>query len=474
MLHSLEMAGSRFRAVLLAAGRGTRMRSNRAKVLHSLLGEPLLENVLRAVEAAGAASIVIVVGHDAGAVQAAFAGRGEFVLQDPPLGTGHAVLAARARLAERPELPTLVLNGDLPLLSDATLSRLLRGHRERRAAATLLTAFLADASAYGRVVRDEQGRVRAIVEAKDATPEVLALREINAGAYVFETPLLLEALDSLVPQNAQGEYYLTDVVAGFVGRGLPVEAVVAEDPSEALGVNTLAELAALTRLLRERRLAELMAAGVVVDDPANTWVERRVSLEPDSVLRPFTLLEGRTVVRAGAVVGPFARVVNSEIGAGARVLDHCLLLDCVVGAGASVGPFAHVRPETVIGARAKVGNFVELKKTRLGDGSKAPHLSYLGDAEIGAGVNIGAGTITCNYDGEAKHATRIDAGAFIGSDATLVAPVTIGAGAYVAAGSAITEDVPADALALGRARQVTKPGWARTLRERRATTKAKA
>jgi bifunctional UDP-N-acetylglucosamine pyrophosphorylase/glucosamine-1-phosphate N-acetyltransferase len=468
------MTATRFHAVLLAAGRGTRMRSNRAKVLRSLLGEPLLENVLRAVQGAGATSVVIVVGHDADAVRGAFAGRGEFVLQDPPLGTGHAVLAARQRLAERPEIPTLVLNGDLPLLSEATLLRLLAGHRARRAAATLLTAFLDDPAAYGRIVRDERGGVRAIVEAKDASPEVLALREINAGAYLFETAPLLEALASLRPQNAQGEYYLTDVIEGFVSRGLPVEAVVSEDPSEALGVNTLEELARLNRLLRERRLAELMAEGVVVEDPASTWVERRVTVERDSVLRPFTLLEGRTTVRAGATIGPFARVVDSEIGAGARVLDHCLLLECVVGAGASVGPFAHLRPETVLGARAKVGNFVELKKTRLGDGSKAPHLSYLGDAEIGPGVNVGAGTITCNYDGESKHRTRIDAGAFIGSDATLIAPVTIGAGAYVAAGSAITEDVPQDALALGRARQVTKPGWARALRERRAAAKAKA
>lgn len=468
------MTAPAFQAVLLAAGRGTRMRSGRAKVLHSLLGEPLLENVLRAVEATGPAAIVIVVGHEAARVQAVFAGRGEFVLQDPPLGTGHAVLSARTRLAKTPDLPTLVLNGDLPLLTTATLLRLLAAHRERRAAATLLTARLEDGGGYGRVLRDADGRVRAIVEAKDASAEVSACREINAGAYVFETRRLLTALDGLLPQNAQGEYYLTDVVASLVERGLPVEAVLAEDPGEALGINTLQELADINRLLRERRLVALMAAGVVVEDPATTWVARDAVVEPDAVLRPFTLLEGRTLVRAGAAVGPFARIVDSEIGARAQVLDHCLLRECRVGAGAAVGPFAHIRPDTVIGEGAKVGNFVELKKTSLGEGSKAPHLSYLGDAQIGPGVNIGAGTITCNYDGETKHPTHIEAGAFIGSNATLVAPVRIGAGAYVAAGSAITEDVPADSLALGRAHQVRKAGWAKARRERRAAVKAKA
>jgi bifunctional UDP-N-acetylglucosamine pyrophosphorylase/glucosamine-1-phosphate N-acetyltransferase len=311
------------------------------------------------------------------------------------------------------------------------------------------------------------------VEAKDASSETLRQQEINAGAYAFDTRALLEALEALQPENAQHEYYLTDVVAALVARGLRVEAVLADDPSEALGVNTLAELAEVNRLLRERRLSALMAAGVVIEDPPSTWVARAVVVEPDAVLRPFTLLEGRTHVRSGASLGPFVRIVNSEIGARAQVLDHCLLRDCRVGAGAVIGPFAHIRPESVIGDRAKVGNFVELKKTHLGEGSKAPHLSYLGDSEIGPAVNIGAGTITCNYDGQTKSPTRIEAGSFIGSNTTLVAPVSIGAGAYVAAGSTITDDVPADALALGRARQLAKPGWAKARRERREAAKAK-
>ena len=463
-----------FLAVLLAAGRGTRMNSSRPKVLHQVLGEPMLEGVLRAVEQAGARSIVTIVGHEAEAVRAAFSGRCQFVLQDPPRGTGDAVRAARTLLQEHRDVPTLVLNGDLPLLQASTIAGLLDTQIERRAAATLLTARLEDPGRYGRVLRDDAGRVRAIVEAKDAAPQELAQHEINAGAYVFDTQRLLPALDALQPKNAQGEYYLTDVVAGFVSRGLPVEALTAGDASEALGVNTLEELAAINGLLRRRRLQELMAAGVVVEDPESTWVGRAVQVAADAVLRPSTLLEGKTSVQSGAVLGPFVRIVDSQIGAGAQVLDHCLLREAQVGAGAVIGPFAQLRPGSEVGERAKVGNFVELKNTRLGEGSKAPHLSYLGDSEIGKGVNVGAGTITCNYDGVDKHPTRIEAGSFIGSNATLVAPISIGAGAYIAAGSTITEDVASDALALGRARQVGKPGWARARREQRAAAKTKA
>jgi bifunctional UDP-N-acetylglucosamine pyrophosphorylase/glucosamine-1-phosphate N-acetyltransferase len=299
-----------------------------------------------------------------------------------------------------------------------------------------------------------------VVEARDASAEELKVREINAGIYVFEVEPLIEALGTLRPQNAQGELYLTDVVRRLRAGGRSVGAVVATDPGEALGVNTVAELTEAARLLRRRRNEALMAAGASLQDPDTIHVGLDVVVEPDATILPFTILEGRTAVAAGARIGPYARLVDARIGPGAQILDHCLLRECVVEAGASVGPFAHIRPESHIGPRAKVGNFVELKKTSLGEGSKAPHLSYIGDATVGPGVNIGAGTITCNYDGTAKHPTRIEAGAFIGSDTTLVAPVTVGAGAYVGAGSAITEDVPAGALALGRARQVIKEGWA--------------
>ena len=459
------MSASSTQAVVIAAGRGTRTGGTRAKVLLPVLGVPLLEHVLRALESVDADPTVVVVGHQAQAVESAFAGRGlTFVLQEPQLGTGHAVQAARAALQKHPERTALVLNGDLPLLRARTLARLLEHHRASGAAATLLSALLPGPPAYGRVLRDARGRVQRIVEARDASPEELKEAEVNAGVYAFEVPPLLEALGKLTANNAQSELYLTDVVGLLSAGGRVVEAVTVEDASEALGVNTLAEVADASRRWRERRLLELMAGGVLVEDPASTTVGLDVRVEPEATLRAFTFLEGRTLVRAGAVIGPFARLEDAEVGPGAQILDHCLLRKCVVEAGAMVGPFTHIRPESRIGAGAKVGNFVELKKTHLGDGSKAPHLSYLGDATIGPKVNIGAGTITCNYDGAAKHPTRIEAGAFVGSDATLVAPVTVGEGAYIAAGSVITEDVPAQALALGRARQVIKPGWTRKRR----------
>ncbi len=459
-----------FQALLLAAGRGTRMKSARAKALHSFLGRPLLDRVLCAVERFGAEPRLIVVGHEGDAVEAAFSGRGEFVRQDPPRGTGHAVLMARTLLARHPDRPVLVVNGDLPLLGAGTLERLRERHVATGAAATLLSAVLDDAGDYGRVRRGGDGRVTEIVEARDASPEVRKIREMNAGVYLFEVPPLLAALERLVPENAQGEYYLTDVIARLVAAGRTVEALAVDDPDEVLGVNTLSELQDLANRERGAIVARLMAAGVTIEDPASTWVEPSAIVEVDAVLRPHTHVEGRSIVRSRASVGPFVRLVDCEVGEGAQILDHCLLRDCSVGADAQVGPFAHIRPESRIGRKAKVGNFVELKKTSLGEGSKASHLSYLGDADIGPDVNVGAGTITCNYDGEKKHPTHIEAGAFIGSDTILVAPVRVGAGAYVAAGSAITHDVPADALALGRARQVTKPGWAKARRAARGVS----
>ncbi len=454
-------------AVILAAGKGTRMKSSRAKVLHPALGLPLLEHVLRALAPLAADPVIVVVGFEAQAVEQAFAGRGlAFAHQDPPLGTGHAVQMVRGLIEARSDRTLLVLHGDLPLLRTQTLRRLLDVHAEGRAAATLLSVLLEDPGAYGRVVRGADGGVAKIVEAKDASPEERAIREINAGVYAFEVPPLLEVLGGLRPQNAQGELYLTDVVGLLVAGGRRVETVAAADPEEALGVNDQSELAEASRRLCWRRLEQLMATGVAIENPETTMVGLDVEVATDAVLRPFTLLEGQTRVAAGATVGPFVRLVDSQIGAGAEILDHCLLRECVVEAGASIGPFAHIRPGSHVGAKARVGNFVELKKTRLGDGSKAPHLSYVGDATVGPGVNIGAGTITCNYDGVHKHPTRIEAGAFVGSNSTLVAPVTVGAGAYVGAGSVITRDVPADALGVGRARQMVKEGWARLRRER--------
>jgi len=453
--------GAPAQAVILAAGRGTRMKSARAKVLHQALGVPLLEHVLRSVQALRLDPITVVVGHQAEAVEAAFAGRGlRFVRQEPPRGTGHALQVAKEDIAAHADRTALVVNGDVPLLRPETLASLLKVHQTSRAAATLLTVDLDDPGAYGRVLRGTDGQVRAIVEARDASEAERQVHEINAGIYAFDVPSLLPLLAGLQPQNAQGEYYLTDVIGLLRTSGRSVHALKAADPVEALGVNTMGELSHVSRLLREARVASLMAEGVVFEDPQTTHVGLDVTAEPDAVIRPFTILEGRTHVAAGAVVGPYARLVDMRIGPGAQVLDHCFLRESVVEAGAVVGPFAHLRPASHVGARAKVGNFVELKNTRLGEGSKAPHLSYLGDSTIGPKVNVGAGTITCNYDGHTKSPTHIEEGAFVGSNATLVAPVTVGAGAYVGAGSVITEDVPAGALALGRGRQVVKPGWA--------------
>lgn len=449
-------------AVVLAAGKGTRMRSEHPKVLEPALGVPLLGHVLRAIEATGADPVTVVVGHKAEEVETAFAARRvNFRRQDPPCGTGHALKIAQDTFARRSEQTLLVVNGDVPLLRGQTLVRLLEVHDTSRVAATILTLTLDDPGSYGRVVRDADGNISRIVEARDASPEERAVREVNAGVYAFHVPSLLSVLEELRPQNAQGEYYLTDVVALLARAGHVVRASGASDPSEALGVNTYQELADVTRRLRERVLLAAMQSGVRIEDPATTHIGLDVRLEPGVIVKPFTVLEGKTTVHSGATIGPFVRLLDSEVGPGAQILDHCVLNHCVVEAGASVGPFAHLRPETRIGRKARVGNFVELKKTTLGEGAKAPHLSYLGDATIGPSVNVGAGTITCNYDGTAKHPTRIEGGAFIGSNSTLVAPVTVGEGAYIGAGSVITEDVPERSLALGRSRQVVKPGWVR-------------
>jgi bifunctional UDP-N-acetylglucosamine pyrophosphorylase/glucosamine-1-phosphate N-acetyltransferase len=452
---------SRHQALVLAAGKGTRMKSARGKVLHPVLGVPILEHVLRAVARSGATGVTVVVGHQAEDVERTFSGRDfTFVRQEPPLGTGHAVQVAEAAIAARAEPTLLVVNGDLPLLRAETLHSLLHAHRASGDPATLLTLELDDPGAYGRVVRGPAGPVVRIVEAKDASPEEREIREINAGLYVFEVSALRAVLPRLRPQNAQGEYYLTDVIGLLAADGLRVGAVLAAAPEEALGVNSQAELAEAAAILRQRRARELMEEGVRIEDPASTEIGLDVQIAADATVRAFTILEGHTRLARGAVVGPFARLVDAEVGEDAQVLDHCVLRECVVGNGATVGPFAHLRPETRLGDKSKVGNFVELKKTTLGEGSKVPHLSYVGDATVGKKVNIGAGTITCNYDGTHKHPTHIGDGAFVGSDTTLVAPVTVGAGAYVGAGSAITEDVPPGALALGRARQVVKEGWA--------------
>lgn len=445
--------------VVLAAGLGTRMKSALPKVLHPVAGLPLIEHVLRTADALSPSSITIVVGHAADTVRAALAGRGgiRFVLQQPQLGTGHALLQAEPALAGAAGT-VILLSGDVPLLRPATLDALIRHHLGTGAAATLLTAVVDHPDGYGRIVRHD-GQISAVVEHKDATPEQREIREINSGIYAFSLAPLFDALRRIGSANAQGEYYLPDLVTIYRARGLGVETLVLEDPREILGVNSRKELAVVADIVRTERNDALMASGVTLVDPATTYIGADVVVEPDVTIHPNVHLEGRTRIGAGCEIQSSVRIVNSTIGGGALVGNFCVIVDSTIGAGARVGPFAHIRPETAVGDGAHVGSFVELKKTSLGRGSKANHLAYLGDATIGEGVNVGAGAITCNYDGTTKHRTTIEDGAFIGSDAQLIAPVRIGRGAYIAAGSSITEDVPDGALAVARGRQVNKDGW---------------
>jgi bifunctional UDP-N-acetylglucosamine pyrophosphorylase/glucosamine-1-phosphate N-acetyltransferase len=453
--------------LVLAAGKGTRMKSSRPKVLHPLAGIPVIHHVLRIASALTPASIVVVTGHEAGLVEAEIDGFPSVscVRQVPQLGTGHAVLQAEPVLENR-HGTLLLLSGDVPLLRHETAWSLVRHHAEAGAAATLLTAELAEPTGYGRVIRKD-GRIVRIVEERDASPEERAVREINTGVYAFDLGLLFGALREIAAGNSQGEYYLPDIVSVYRRRGLGVETLTVADPDEVRGINTQAELAAIAARIRADRVSALMAAGVTVIDPAATYLGMDVEVGPDTVLHPNVHLEGRTRIGAGCEIHAGTRVVDSTVEDGAVLLNHCVITRAQVGPGAIVGPFARLRPEAVLGPGVHVGNFVELKKTVMGRGSKANHLAYLGDATIGEGVNIGAGTITCNYDGAHKHRTVIEDGVFIGSDSQLVAPVRIGRGAYVGAGSSITKDVPPDALAVARARQVTKDGWAARRRAER-------
>ena len=435
------------------------MKSGGPKILHRAAGLPLIERVLRAADALQPQTTVVVVGHLAGEVQEALSKRPglRFALQEPQLGTGHALLQAEPALAGA-HGTVVLLYGDVPLLRGATLESLVRAHRTRGAAATVLTARVDRPQGYGRIVR-EGGSIAAIVEERDATAEQRAIDEINSGIYAFELDPLFDALRTLGAANAQGEYYLPDLVRVYRARGMAVETVSLEDSAEILGVNSRGELAHVTAILRSRRNEELMDAGVTIVDPASTWVGPDVVIGPDTILHPGVYLEGHTKIGSGCEINAAVRIVDSTLEDGVIVNNFCVISQSHIAAGARVGPFAHIRPQSDIGEGAHIGNFVELKKTTIGKGSKANHLAYLGDATIGDQVNIGAGTITCNYDGTEKHPTTIEDGAFIGSDSQLIAPVTVGRGAYVAAGSSITEDVPPDALAIARGKQVNKDGW---------------
>ncbi|HEV3253796.1 MAG TPA: bifunctional UDP-N-acetylglucosamine diphosphorylase/glucosamine-1-phosphate N-acetyltransferase GlmU [Candidatus Acidoferrales bacterium] len=465
--------------VILAAGKGTRLKSDLAKVLHRAGGRTLIEHVVRACGPLDAAEVLVVVGHQAADVRAAVAPLGaKTVLQEPQQGTGHAMLAAREAIGPRAKY-AIVLPGDAPLIRTETLAALAAAHRESRAAATILTAILGDPTGYGRIVRHKdarqrEGSVGAIVEEKAANDEQRAIHEINSSIYCFTLDKLWPCLAKIRPDNAHHELYLTDAIALLNRAGEVVRAQVAADAQEVLGCNTRAELADVDRVFRRRKTAELMAAGATIYLPETVLVDAEVEAGHDSVIEPAVQLLGGTRIGARCIVRTGSILIDAELADDVEVRPHCLIAASRLGAGVVVGPFAHLRDGAELRAGARVGNYVEVKKSVLGEGVKAMHLTYLGDATIGRDTNVGAGTITCNYDGVRKNPTTIGERVFIGSDTALVAPVKIGDGAYIAAGSTITEDVPADSLGIARGRQVTKPGWATERRAKMAAAKAAA
>jgi bifunctional UDP-N-acetylglucosamine pyrophosphorylase/glucosamine-1-phosphate N-acetyltransferase len=445
--------------VILAAGKGTRMRSGLPKVLHRVAGVPMIDYVLASARSLQPATTVVVIGHQSNDLKLGLAPHSDLtlVVQEPQLGTGHALLATEKTFAGR-KGTLLLLSGDVPLLKEETLRRLLETHRRARAAATIVTAVVEDPHGYGRIVRSG-GRIARIVEERDATAAQRKINEINSGIYALELEGLFDAVRGIGSRNDQREYYLPDLVSIYRSRGLGLATLAVADPREVLGINTRAELAVVANIVRTNKNAELMTAGVTLVDPATTYVERDVWVGADTILHPGVSLEGRTVIGKGCEIQSGARIVSSTLADHVTVLNHCVIMDSAIGTGASIGPFAHLRGHAQIGGDAKIGNFVEVKKSSLGPGSKASHLAYLGDAVIGERVNIGAGTITCNYDGDRKHTTTIADGAFIGSDTQLIAPVTVGEGAYVGTGSTIREDVPPGALAVSAGKQRNIEGW---------------
>jgi len=458
--------------VILAAGLGTRMKSRKAKVLHRAGGLALIEHVVAtASELADPENILVVTGHQAEQVEALLAGAGvRFVRQEEQKGTGHAVMVCREAAEEACGL-LLVLYGDCPLLAAATLRRLVEAQRASGAAATVITTALDDAGAYGRIVRDAAGNVAAIVEKKAATAEQLAIREINSGIYCFRPELLWKHISEIRPDNPAREFYLTDIMEIFRRAGHRVAAMEHDDARELLGINTRAELAEVDRIFRERTVRRLMEEGVTIEKPETVTIDSPVHIGADTVVEPFTQILGRTSIGEDCRIGACSIIRDSVMGDRVEVRPFSMIEGSRIESDARIGPYARLRPDSHLEQGAQAGNFVELKKTRLGAGSKAPHLAYLGDSVIGANVNVGAGTITCNYDGVMKHQTTIGDGVFVGSNATLVAPVEVGPNSYVGAGSVVTENVPADALALGRARQVNKPGWAKKQRAKRGDLK---
>ncbi len=445
--------------VILAAGKGTRMKSARPKVLHKVAGRPMIDHVMAAALSLSPCTTTFVVGHMKELLRQElerYPGL-SFVTQEPQLGTGHALLQT-AELLEKKTGLVLLLSGDVPLLKSHTLAALVRKHNDSGVAATVLTAVVDQPYGYGRVVR-LKGRISRIVEERDASPAQRKIHEINSGVYVFSLGPLFESLRGLATANAQGEYYLPDLISTYRRRRLGVETVLVEDANEIRGINSRSELAETSRIVRQKKNEELMAAGVTIEDPATTYIDEDVVVGADTVIHPGVHLEGRTQIGQACEIHAGVRIVNSVLADRVTVQNFCVINGARLASGVTVGPFVHIRPDTELLDSVHIGNFVELKKAVLGKGTKAGHHSYLGDAVIGENVNIGAGTITCNYDGSHKHQTTIEDGVFVGSDSQFVAPVTIGKGAYIGSGTTVRQDVPAGSLAVSGGRQRNLEGW---------------
>lgn len=449
-------------AVVLAAGKGTRMKSSLYKVLHPVCGKPMVDHVVGNMETLGAKEIVTVVGHGAEMVKDTLGDRSTYVVQEEQLGTAHAVQQAERALEGR-EGTTIVICGDTPLITPATIEQLMQTHKEAGAKATILTAIVEDPTGYGRILRGSDDLVTGIVEQKDATPEQQKVQEINSGTYCFDNKALFEALKKVDNNNSQGEYYLTDVISILKEQGEAIAAFAAADADELLGVNDRVALSQAESYMRNRLALHHMREGVTIIDPASTYIGAEVVIGSDTVLLPGTMLEGHTVIGEKSTIGPNSHLKNAHIG-NETTVHSSVVTDSKIADHVAVGPFAHIRPGSDLGNHVKIGNFVEVKKATIDEGSKLSHLTYMGDAEIGKNVNIGCGTISVNYDGKNKFKTTIEDNAFIGCNSNLVAPVTVGKGAYVAAGTTVTKNVTEDSLAIGRVKQENKEGYAKRIK----------
>ena len=449
-------------AIILAAGKGTRMRSKYPKVLHKVGGKPMLQHVIDAATVAGADKKVIIVGHEAEMVEAMVGEQGTIALQAEQLGTGHAVMQTAEALKGFTG-NALILCGDTPLLDGEELKKFCEAHQASGATATVLTAIMDDPFGYGRIIRDADGNVQGIVEQKDATEEQRTIKEINTGIYCMECPQMFDVLATLTNDNAQGEYYLTDVLQKLNAAGAKVGGACTADSDMVMGINSRKQLSVAEAVMRQRILDKLMDAGVTIMDPASTFIEASVKIGRDTVIYPYTWLEGCTEIGEDCEIGPNARFTNVKIGDDNH-LQFIYGHDCEVKNHVTAGPYVHLRPDTVISDHVKIGNYVEVKNSNVGEGTKLPHLTYIGDSDIGSGVNMGCGCITVNYDGKKKHRTIIGDNAFVGCNTNLVAPVTVQANTYIGAGSTITKEVPENALGIARARQKNIEGWAEKYR----------